>query len=460
MIKVCIQGLGFVGAAMATAVSSKTYKNKKPIYNVVGIDLDNPLGKQRINLINKGDFPFATSDKRLLKEIKKSHLRGNLRASSNISHFRDADIILVSTNCDLEIKNGQKKINLSSFTLGINTLSEVAKEDALIIIESTVPPGTCEKIILPIFKKSFKKRSLDINKLSLAHSYERVMPGENYFDSIINYWRVFAGINKSSALKCKTFLETIINIDDYPLTELKCTNASETAKVLENSYRAVNIAFIDEWSRFAEDIRIDLFEVIDAIRFRPTHNNIRQPGFGVGGYCLTKDPLFAKIAAEEIFNRKGHDFLFSTNAVSVNSKMPLESLKKLNEYFKNNLKNRRLLIMGITYREDIGDTRFSPSETFAKAAIKEGANIEAYDPLVDNWPELKDVKLLNDLPVADNYDAILFTVAHKHFNKIKLESWLKNKKTLIFDTNNVLSKDQRKIVSNGGYNFLYIGRGQ
>ena len=380
-------------------------------------------------------------------------------ASSDTNHFRDADIVLVSTNCDLELKSGQKKINLKSFSSGITTLAEFVKEDVLIIIESTVPPGTCKKIIFPIFKKSFKERLLNINKLSLAHSYERVMPGEKYFDSIINYWRVFAGINKTSSLKCKTFLETIINVDQYPLTELKCTTASETAKVLENSYRAVNIAFIDEWSRFAEDVGIDLFEIIDAIRFRPTHSNIRQPGFGVGGYCLTKDPLFAKIAAKEIFNKKGHDFLFSTNAVKVNSAMPLQSLRKLNEYFKNNLNGKRLLIMGITYREDIGDTRFSPSETFARAAIKQGAEIEAYDPLVNNWPEVKDVKLLNELPATDNYDAILFTVAHKHFNKIKLQSWIKNKKTLIFDTNNVLSKNQRKIASNGLYNFLNIGRG-
>jgi UDP-N-acetyl-D-glucosamine dehydrogenase len=460
MIKVCIQGLGFVGAAMAAAVSSRIHKNNKPIYNVIGIDLDNSSGKERINLINKGEFPFVTSDKSLLKEIKASQLRGNLKASSDISHFRDADVVLVSTNCDLEIKDGHEKINLKSFSLGINTLSEVVKEDVLIIIESTVPPGTCEKIIYPILKKSFKKRSFDIDKLSLAHSYERVMPGENYYDSIINYWRVFAGINKSSALKCKVFLKTIINTDEYPLTELKSTIASETAKVLENSYRAVNIAFIDEWSRFAEDANIDLFEVIDAIRFRPTHNNIRQPGFGVGGYCLTKDPLFAKIAAKEILNIRGHDFLFSTNAVSVNSKMPLESLKKLTKYFKNNLKGKRLLIMGVTYREDIGDTRFSPSEVFARAAINKGALIEAYDPLVENWPELNDIKLLNQLPTAENYDAILFTVAHKYFKKIKIQSWLKNKKTLIFDTNNVLTLIQRKIISDGGYNFLYIGRGK
>ena len=120
------------------------------------------------------------------------------------------------------------------------------------------------------------------------------MPGKNYFDSIVNYWRVYAGIDDESAKKCEKFLKKIINTKDYPLTRLSDTTSSETAKVLENSYRAANIAFIEEWGRFAEDIGIDIFEIIESIRMRPTHSNIRQPGFGVGGYCLTKDPILQK----------------------------------------------------------------------------------------------------------------------------------------------------------------------
>ena len=94
----------------------------------------------------------------------------------------------------------------------------------------------------------------------------------------------------------------IINIKDYPLSRLKNTISSECGKVLENSYRAVNIAFMEEWGRFAEDANIDIYEIVKSIRLRPTHQNIRQPGFGVGGYCLTKDPLFAKIASKDILN--------------------------------------------------------------------------------------------------------------------------------------------------------------
>ena len=214
-------------------------------------------------------------------------------------------------------------------------------EGTLLIIESTVPPGTCEKIIYPMIKDIFEKRSLNIDNFCLAHSYERVMPGKNYLSSIINFWRVFSGINKKSEKKCEEFLSKVINTDEYPpppppppLTCLQNTIASETGKILENSYRAVNIAFMEEWGRFAEHTGIDIYEIIDAIRMRPTHSNMRQPGFGVGGYCLTKDPLFAKIAARDIFKIDGHDFPFSSQSVNINSKMPKVTFRKIEEYFK------------------------------------------------------------------------------------------------------------------------------
>ena len=118
------------------------------------------------------------------------------------------------------------------------------------------------------------------------------MPGPDYLDSILNNWRVYSGhTNKSEAL-CEEFLSTIINTNKYPLTKLSSLTSSEMAKIMENSYRAVNIAFIEEWARFSEKIGTNSFEIINAIRKRPTHNNIRQPGFGVGGYCLTKGSIF------------------------------------------------------------------------------------------------------------------------------------------------------------------------
>jgi len=450
--------LGFVGAAMAVAVASKLNEKNKPIFHVTGIDLPNKLGLDRINAIISGKFPFKINDSKISHELKNAVERGNLKATSSKNIYSKADIVLVSINCDLIKQNGLEKIALDHFTKSIQEIAENVSEDTLVIIESTVPPGTCERIVYPLFNAIFKKRKLNINKFYLAHSYERVMPGNEYFDSIINYWRVYAGINRESADKCEVFLSQVINIADYPLTCLSSTTASETGKLLENSYRAVNIAFIEEWGRFAEDAGIDLYEVIDAIRMRPTHSNIRQPGFGVGGYCLTKDPLFAKIAARDILNIKGHEFPFSTQAVQVNDEMPLVTLKKLKNYFKGDLNGINILLMGVTYRKDVGDTRFSPSEIFIKKARSQGSEISVHDPLVDYWDEV-DIDVQNDIQDSADYDVIIFAVPHKEYVGINLNEWITNKRTLLFDANNVLSKRQVREIKENDLNYISIGRG-
>jgi len=443
---------------MAVAVASKLDKKNQPFFNVMGVDLPNIEGKARIDSINSGKFPFKINDEKLAHELKKAIKRDNLNATDSKESYSDADIVLVSINCDLMNEKGQEKIALSAFTESIREIAENILEDTLVIVESTVPPGTCQKIVYPLFKDIFNKRKLDFNRFFLAHSYERVMPGDEYFDSIINYWRVFSGINNKSAVMCESFLSKIVNIDKYPLSRLSDTTASETGKLLENSYRAVNIAFLEEWGRFAEDAGIDLYEVIDAIRLRPTHSNIRQPGFGVGGYCLTKDPLFAKIAAKDILKLIGHEFPFSTQAIQINANMPLVTLNKLKNYFNGNLNGKKILLMGVTYRQDVGDTRFSPSEIFVKEARLRGAEIIAHDPLVDYWNELN-IDIKTELPDSTEYDAIVFAVPHKEFEKISLKEWIIQNSTLLFDANNVLSKQQVSEIMENKLNYMSIGRG-
>jgi len=458
MKNIVIQGLGFVGSAMAVAVASRLNKKNKPHFNVTGIDLPTGLGRERIDAINSASFPFKTSDSKLSDELKKAIEQCNLKATDSKNAYAAADVVLVSINCDLERQNGQEKIAIDSFIHSIREIAENISEDTLVIIESTVPPGTCEKIVYPLFKDVFNNRKLNFNKFYLAHSYERVMPGDEYFDSIVNFWRVYAGINQESAEKCEAFLSKIINTADYPLTRLSSTTASETGKLVENSYRAVNIAFIEEWGRFAEDVGIDLYEVIDAIRIRPTHTNIRQPGFGVGGYCLTKDPLFAKIAARDILELNGHEFPFSTQAVQVNAGMPLITLKKLKNYFNGDLNGINILLMGVTYRQDVGDTRFSPSEIFFKEASSQGAEVSAYDPLVEYWDEVN-MDLKTELPDSSDFDAIVFAVTHKEYVGINLNEWITNKRTLLFDANNVLTKKQVSEIRENKLNYMSIGRG-
>lgn len=445
---------------MAVAVANAKDEHGEPLFNVVGVDLPTKAGNDRVNAINNGQFPFSVVDVKLIKALKESNQIGNLIATTDRNIFKSANVTLVSINLDINKYNENQTIKLDSFKNAICTLGELMPEDSLIIVETTVPPGTCEKIIAPLLANTIAKRNLTPSSILLAYSYERVMPGRNYLDSITNYWRVYAGYNKEAADRCEDFLSKVIDVKKYPLTRLHSTTASEIAKVLENSYRATNIAFMEEWGRFAEDIGIDLLEVIDAIRMRPTHSNLRQPGFGVGGYCLTKDPLMARLAAREIFKLHGHDFPFSSKAVEVNDKMPLVSFEKIKLKFGGSLAGKKILLLGISYRQDLADTRYSPSEIFFRKAKSQGANIVPHDPLVDYWEELN-IKVENRLPEdASDFDIILFTVPHENYKHINFNKWISSKKPLIFDANNVLTSTQRKNIIDLGCKLYSIGRGE
>ena len=316
---VVVQGLGFVGTVMSLVCAN----SDKEKYAVLGLDLASKESYWKIASINNGEVPVVSSDP-LVEEYYNNCMRmGNLYATYDNYAISKADVIVVDINLDV-IKekdiNGNLKnydVSLDNFRLAMKSIADYCKEDVLILVETTVPPGVCSRVIYPIIIDGLKRRGLQLNRIRLGHSYERVMPGPNYIDSIKNFYRVYSGINNESAEATKEFLQTIISIDQYPLTRLKTTEATEIAKVLENSYRAMNISFIIEWTELAEKSGVDLFEVIEAIRMRPTHANLMYPGIGVGGYCLTKDPLLASWASQKFFGIKD-GLEYSTRAVGKN----------------------------------------------------------------------------------------------------------------------------------------------
>lgn len=458
---VCVQGLGFVGSAMSLAIANAKDKDGSSLYNVIGIDIPNEAGQQKAESINAGVFPFENNDLKLQQAEKDIFQEGNLWATTDADYFEYADVVVVDINLDIKYTDNQEPIlDLIPFESAIHTLGCHIKEGTLVIVETTVPPGSCERVVYPILCEEFEKRGLSKDKIYVAHSYERVMPGNDYFDSIVNFWRVYSGINLDSADKCQVFLESIIHTDQYPLTRLDKTTATEIAKVLENSYRATTIAFMEEWGRFAEAVGVDLFDVVNAIRMRPTHSNMRQPGFGVGGYCLTKDPYFAPLAAQNIFGLEGHVFPFSTQAVKINNAMPLVSLNRVEDLLGGDLKGKKLLVLGVSYRQDVGDTRYSPTEIFAREALRRGAYVDYQDPLVSYWREMEK-EVLQEIPEFEGYDAVIFAVQHKQYQALNFKNLSVDNNTLIFDANCVLSKEQRMDIRMlGNIKFACIGRGE
>lgn len=454
MTTVTIIGQGFTGAIMSI-VCSRAVKNKKSLYNVYGLEKDDLEGNKIVKNLNKGIFPFSNNDSFLKSELKKVIKQKNFIATTDKRCINKSDIILVNVNFDI-ISAKTKKKDLNNFQNILNYISNNIKKNSLIIIETTVPPGYCQKVIQPIIDKAIIKRKLTSNSILLSHSYERVTPGKNYLNSVINAPRVFAADNNLAKKKTKEFLNSIINVKKYPLTKLESTVASETSKIIENSYRAVNIAFIHEWTEFAEKAKINLFEIIEAIKKRKTHSNIRYPGLGVGGYCLTKDPLYGIYSTKKVFKYNEINFPFSSLAVKRNANMPDHTIDVIRKNLKV-IKNKTILLAGIAYKSDVADTRQSPSKNIYEFLKKNKAKILCVDPLVRYWEEKK-VSVQNISNKFKKIDAIIFAVPHQQFKQISPNSF-KNNKVFIFDCNNCLSIKQKNEFKEKLFKVKIIGDG-
>ncbi len=456
---ICIQGLGFVGAAMAIATAIAKNADGSPCFNVIGIDRPTAEGVNKMDAINRGVLPFDTSDLFMLKALQNAHKTGNISATADAKVIEQAEVVIVDIPFDIVYFEKKPILALENFRAGVQTVGKYIKSGALLLIETTVPPGACEKIVVPEIEASLQSRGLPRNAVHVAYSYERVMPGSQYLNSIINFWRVYAGHTPEAADRCRDFLSKIIDTEKYPLTCLTSMRAVETCKILENSYRATTIAMMEEWRHFAEAIGVDLFEIISAIRLRPTHSNMREPGFGVGGYCLTKDPLFAKISADHFFHLPDIRFPFCESAVKVNEQMPLSSLNTLEKLLGGALKDKTILMMGVSYAPDVSDTRKSPSEIFVCHALDRGATVICHDPYVKYWTELQ-MELNPELPPTNDLDCVVLAVGHEMYREFNFPRWLKKSRPLIFDANHILSPTQIAQLKETGSEIYAVGRGK
>ena len=462
---VAVQGLGFVGTVMSLVIANSDQDE----YAVLGLDQATSNSYWKIAEINVGICPIVSSDPLVSEYFENAKLKNNFYATYDAMAFSFADVIIVDINLDVtKVKDHQGNIEsydvpFVGFKKAIETIGHVCKEDVLILVETTVPPGTCQKVVYPILVESLKSRGLSTDKFKLGHSYERVMPGPNYVNSIKNFYRVYSGINEKSADAVEKFLKTVISTDEYPLTRLRTTESTEMAKVLENSYRAMNISFAIEWSRFAENAGVDLYKVVDAIRLRPTHANLMYPGIGVGGYCLTKDPLMASWASEEFFGLES-GLQSSIKAVENNDKMPMFCFDFVSNILKHYDKGITSIgLLGVAYGPGIGDTRFSPVEDFYKRLSMHFDNIKCQDPHVPLWTELNlEIETSLEAFLDLNFDILIVTTGHRDYlkdNAIYKLIARSNKEMIIIDTVGLLDLQKLPAHFSQNKNFYVLGVG-
>jgi nucleotide sugar dehydrogenase len=394
---VVVMGLGFVGAVMAGVVADSVDPSTgNPTKFVIGMQRPSTRSFWKIPLFNRGLSPVKAEDPEVAPMIDRCvNQKKTLTATFTHDALKLADVLVVDVQCDFlkqelgNLRSGHADI--SALEASFKIIGDKIDPNCLVLIETTVPPGTTEYVAYPLVKKAFQKRGIEEDPL-LAHSFERVMPGREYVRSVRDFWRVCSGINRQSRERVVAFLSQILNVDEYPLTVLDRPLESETCKIVENSYRATILAFLNEWSLFAETNGVDIIKVINAIKVRPTHSNIIFPGPGIGGYCLPKDGGLGLWAYKHLMGFENEIFKITPEAININDTRGLHAAQLARDALRNMGKivaASQISLLGVSYREDVGDTRYSGSETIARKLTEMGAEVKAHDPYVEHWWELE-----------------------------------------------------------------------
>lgn len=423
--KIAICGLGKVGTAIATILAAKGFE-------VVGVDVD----KTKLKTISRGEVPFEGKEPGLSKLIKSVVSSEKLKTSHTPAIYKSVDIIIVAIS--LPINKQTKRPLYTALKTVISGIAKNLSRNTLVIIESTIAPRTIDNIILPLLEKN---SNLQVNKdFLLAHCPERVMPGRLLFN-IQNYNRIIGGYNQAAAKTAKT-LYKLLTKGDIDLTD---TLTAEVVKTAENSYRNVQIAFANELSLICEDYGVNVWEVrkwVNKCPFRYVH----EPGAGVGGYCIPKDPWLLIANLKDKRNSK-----IIPLASRFNDLMPRHIIDLLEEGFKQSgvkIKQAKVAILGYSYLKDSGDIRYSPTISLIRHLEGKVADIRIHDPWVKGFKK-------NIYQVVENMDAIILMTNHSLYQKLDLKKIKKiMKKLVIVDGRNAFNKQE---VENLG--FLYLGIG-
>ena len=489
---VVVMGVGFVGAVMAAIVADTVDKNGQPSKFVIGMQRPSVRSYWKIPLLNRGVSPVKAEDPEVDLIIDRTvNKKKTLIATYTYDILKLADVVVVDVQCDYlkedlgNVRSGET--DMAALEASLHIIAENIPANALVLIETTVAPGTTEQVAYPIMKKIFRKRGIKSDPL-LAHSYERVRPGKNYVASIRDFWRVCSGINAEARKRVEKFLTEVLNTEKFPLTVMDRPIESETAKIIENSYRATILAFLDEWSLFAERNGVDLIKVIKAIKVRPTHSNMIFPGPGIGGYCLPKDGGLGIWAYRHILGFEDDIFRITPLAIDINDTRGLHVGQLTRDALRNMgqpIAGAEILVLGAAYREDVGDTRYSGSEIVIRKLAEMGAEIRVHDPYVEHWWEfeqqdtypgvgqskarffrnqekLKEIRVEQNLNKALNdADAVILAVPHKAYLDLEPEEVVKTigKPAAIIDCFGILSDEKIRKYFRLGCEVKGLGRG-
>ena len=385
---VCIIGLGYIGLPTAALLANKGYK-------VQGVD----IVQSTVDTINKGSIHIVEPE--LDTFVKSAVNSGNLIASLTPC---EADIFIIAVPTPFH--EGFVP-NIDYIVSATRAIAPYVKEDDIVILESTSPVGTTDKV-----EEVLKENKVDTSKLFIAHCPERVLPGQIMRELVEND-RIVGGTTPEATQKTVEFYKTFVS------GEVLSTNArtAEMAKLTENSFRDVNIAFANELSILCDKFNIDVWELIKLTNRHP-RVNVLQPGAGVGGHCIAVDPWFIVHGAKEA-NIEANIIKTAREVNTYKTEWTIEKIKNEALVFeKENGRKVKIACMGLAFKPNIDDLRESPALYITKKLISDGLDILAVEPNIDSY---KDFEIVDYKKAIKDADLVVFLVGHKEFKGLNIE---------------------------------------
>ncbi|BDZ68311.1 nucleotide sugar dehydrogenase [Methanobacterium ferruginis] len=425
---ITIFGLGHMGLPTAALLAQSGLK-------VLGVDIN----KKTVEMVNSGQSPIMEPG--LDELVRKTVQEGYLSATNDmVEAVKSAEIIMIIVPTPVD---GNKKSDLSAVISASKSISEGLNEGTMVIVESTVPPGTCDNIVIPLLETSGLKAGTDFK---IAYTPERALPHNTIYEMTHNA-RVIGGIDPPSAKRAASLYQRITKGEIIMVQNLV---TAEMVKLMENTYRDTNIALANELALVCDSMGVDAIEAIQAANHHP-RVNIHTPGPGVGGHCLSIDPYFIVETARE----KGVETNLIKTSRQVNEAMPQEVAKIIQQALKETgktIKGSKIGILGVAYKGNVADARETPAEPLIKILKDKCAEVYVNDPyvspeIINNWG----VQIV-DLENALNCDCVVLLTDHDFYKDIK-PSMIKNR--LLVCTRPVLEKEKFK---KAGVIFKGVGR--
>jgi UDP-N-acetyl-D-glucosamine dehydrogenase len=415
MKKVAVVGLGYVGLPLSLLAAHKGYE-------VTGLDVD----QNKIDELRLGHS--------YIDDVSQDDLRNTgIGFTSEASDIKGADIVVI---CVPTPVTHDQQPDLSIVKAAVKTIASHLKKRSLVILESTVNPGVCDEIVIPLLES---ETSMKVGRdIYLAHCPERINPGDPRW-GVHNINRVVGASSEEGLKLALEFYRSIIDAEIKPMGSLK---EAEAVKIVENSFRDINIAFVNELAMSFHKLGINLENVIDGAATKPFAFMPHHPGCGVGGHCIPVDPYYLI----EYANGYGFNHEFLRLARSINEGMPKYTIDLLEEALneiKQPLNGSKVALLGLSYKANVGDDRESPAYEIRRLLEEAGADLKAYDPYI------KDGSADSLKAVLDHAEALVIATAHDQFAKLGPDSLSEAGIKIIVDGRNLLRTKASKIEKAG-----------